>query len=79
MTRIRDRKNQIRDRLYLAILDLGPSSPADLAARTGLGPCAVVRCARDWPAYFATTDTTTRGRAAVATIGLHAQLAGAKP
>lgn len=50
----RDRRRQIRDRLLLKLEDAGRAmSPAELARRTGLGVCAVVRCAHAWPSYFA--------------------------
>lgn len=48
---INDRRKQIRDRLLLK-LENGPLTPAELARRTGLGICAVVRSVHAWPSYF---------------------------
>lgn len=50
----RDRQAQIRDRILCAIEDAGrPLSPAVIARRTGLGPCAVSLSANHWRRYFA--------------------------
>lgn len=50
----RDRRRQIRDRLLVKLEDAGrPLTPAELARRTGLGTCAVVRSVHAWPSYFA--------------------------
>lgn len=69
----RDRARQIRDHL-LAKLEAGPLSPAELARRAGLGVCAVVRCAHDFPAYFAVDHDGSSGKPRAVLIDRHHHL-----
>jgi len=69
----RDRQAQIRDRILCAIEDAGrPLTPADVARRTGLGPCAVSLSANHWRRYFAIERGDDGKR--INTIDLHHHL-----
>lgn len=71
----RDRRRQIRDRLLMGLEDAGrPLMPAELARRTGLGTCAVVRSVHVWPSYFAVDHEGNGGKPRAVLIDRHHHL-----